>query len=90
MENVTQIVFKVLKDYLTSQEIVCELDNDSILYGADGILDSMGIVNIIVDLESYFSGAGYQIDLTSEKALSLQNSPFQSISTITEFIKRQL
>ena len=50
----------------------------------------MGLVNVIIDIESRFLDEGYEISLTSEKAMSRRNSPFRTISTLAEFIEEQV
>ena len=88
--DIEKIIIEVLAEYLRTQELDHQIDKKTMIFGEEGILDSMGIVNLIVDLEGYFSDKGVELDLTSEKALSLRNSPFRSVATISEFIKSQL
>lgn len=88
--DVKQVVVKVLQEYLLIQEIPGKVEENSVIYGESGLLDSMGIVNLIVDLESYFNDLEIELDLTSEKALSLTNSPFNTVNTLTEFIEKQI
>ena len=88
--DIEKIIIEVLAEYLRTQEIDHQIESETMIFGENGILDSMGIVNLIVDLEAYFSDKGVDLDLTSEKALSLRNSPFRSVATIAEFIKSQL
>lgn len=88
--DINQIIIEVLAEYLRTQEIDHQIDDKTVIFGENGILDSMGIVNLIVDLEGYFSDKGVELNLTSEKALSLRNSPFRSVASIAEFIRSQL
>ena len=88
--DVNKIVIEVLNEYLETQEMDYQIGSDTVIYGEKGILDSMGIVNLIVDLEARFSERGVELNLTSEKALSLRYSPFRSVSSITEFIRSQI
>ncbi len=88
--DVNKIVIEVLSEYLETQEMDYQIGSDTVIYGENGILDSMGIVNLIVDLEARFSEDGIELNLTSEKALSLRNSPFRSVSSIAEFIRSQI
>lgn len=61
------------------------------LYGANGALDSMALVNLIADLEDEVA-AKYQcaISLADERAMSAKRSPYQSIDTLTEAIIERL
>jgi acyl carrier protein len=88
--DIDQIIIEVLLEYLRTQGMDHQVNTETMIFGENGILDSMGIVNLIVDLEACFSDKGVELDLTSEKALSLRNSPYRSVSTISEFIRSQL
>lgn len=60
---------------------------DSILYGNDGGLDSLGLVNLIVSIEENINNEfDVAISLADEKALSQNNSPFRSVDTLAEYI----
>ncbi|MGJ8641133.1 MAG: hypothetical protein ACSHYA_17210 [Opitutaceae bacterium] len=64
---------------------------DSKLYGNDGILDSMALVNLIADLEDAVSEAfGASITLADEKAMSSRNSPFLTVSSISKAIGERI
>lgn len=88
--EVKKIIINVLAEYLQTQELAGKSEEGSIIYGEGGLLDSMGVVNLIVDLESYFSEQGIELDLTSEKALSVRNSPFRTVKALEEFITSQI
>ena len=49
-------------------------------------MDSMGLVNVVIDIESFFHAQGHKIALTSERAMSRKSSPFRSVSTLADFI----
>jgi acyl carrier protein len=90
MENKNQvesIVIKCISDYL------CTIGNNesivsptTVLIGAESILDSIGLVNVIVDIEAELSKNNINVILTSEKAMSRKVSPFRSVSAIVNFI----
>ena len=60
------------------------------LIGSARILDSMGLVNIVVDIETAFLDEDIEISLTSETAMSGRISPFRTIGSLCNFIARQL
>ena len=66
-----------------------KIDNESTeLFGRDGILDSMGLVNLVVALEEVIQERyGVAITLADERAMSRSKSPFQTISSLDEHIK---
>lgn len=61
------------------------------LYGSGGALDSMALVNLIADLEEAIAEQyGAAIALADEKAMSARNSPYRSVSSLTEAILERL
>lgn len=64
-----------------------ELREDTCLLGRESKLDSLGLVNLIVDIEQRLSdGFGVEISLTDERAMSPENSPFMSVKSLTDYI----
>ena len=59
------------------------------LLGADSPLDSLGLVQLVVDLEQGLAKAGLHLSLTDEKAMSQKRSPFASIETLAAFIEQR-
>ncbi|MBU3677822.1 MAG: hypothetical protein FGM54_11680 [Chitinophagaceae bacterium] len=59
------------------------------LFGAESVLDSMGLVHLIVDIEARLRDAGSPVSLISEQAMSQRNSPFRTVATLSEFIASQ-
>ena len=89
-ERVVNLIKSVIKEYYESQEINDAINENTKLFGRNSALDSMGLVNIIIDIESRFLDKGYEISLTSEKAMSRRQSPFRTVSTLAEFIEEQI
>lgn len=91
-EKIQEIVFNTIEMYCVSNAIALaeELTEHTPLIGSNRILDSMGLVNIIVDIETAFLDEGIEVSLTSETAMSGRISPFRSIGSLSSFIARQL
>lgn len=63
------------------------LSHETVLYGLNSRLDSLGLVNLIVEVEQRFQDEhGLAIDLTDEKALSQKSSPFRTVKTLSGYI----
>ena len=61
------------------------------LFGRDGVLDSMGLVNLVVALEEVIQERyGVAITLADERAMSRSKSPFRTISSLAEYIAKLL
>lgn len=84
------ILTSVLNDYFETKEMNEKATEETSLFGKDSVLDSMGLVNVIIDIESRFLDEDLEISLTSEKAMSRRQSPFRTISTLAEFIEEQI
>lgn len=62
--------------------------SETLLFGAMSALDSLAFVSFIVAVEErIFEKCGVQVSLVDEKAMSLKNSPFRTIGTLTEYIE---
>jgi acyl carrier protein len=90
--QINEIVFNVINEFLSSNDIKVEgkINKDTALIGSARILDSMGLVNVIVDIETAFLDEDVEISLTSEAAMSGRISPFRSVGSLCNFIARQL
>lgn len=88
--QIIELVATVVQEYLGTQGVECDVNPQTKLFGDDAVLDSMGLVNIVIDVESEFLDKGIEISLTSEKAMSRSRSPFRTIETIVEFISEQI
>lgn len=90
-QQIEKIVIDVIKDYSLANKIkLPELTKDTALIGSNRIMDSMGLVNVIVDIETAFLDEDIEISLTSEAAMSGRISPFRSIGSLCNFIARQI
>lgn len=91
-EKIQQTVFRVIKEYCDSNDLplLDDLTEHAPLIGSGRILDSMGLVNVIVDIETAFLDEGVELSLTSETAMSGRISPFRSVGSLCGFIARQL
>ena len=66
-------------------------DGDSSLYGVEGVLDSMALVNLIADVEDVIQEKyGVAITLADEKAVSARNSPFLNVRTLTQAVLERM
>ena len=89
-QKINEIVIGILTDYCKSNEIDVEITKDTPLIGSYKIMDSMGLVNNIVDIETAFLDEDVEISLTSEAAMAGRISPFRSVGSLCNFIARQL
>ena len=64
---------------------------DTILFGEDGKLDSLGLINFIIEIEQKIEeNFNVPITLAVEKAMSQKNSPLRSIKTLAKYCSELL
>ncbi|MEZ5197513.1 MAG: hypothetical protein R2764_14290 [Bacteroidales bacterium] len=90
-EQVNTIVKSSISDYLkVIKNIDLELVDDTRLIGGENNIESIDLVSIILDVEEAFRVHEKDISLTSEKAMSIKNSPFRTVSALVDFIYDQI
>jgi acyl carrier protein len=88
--EISNRIVKIVNDYFRTEGIAIEANEQTILFGSDSVIDSMGLVYVIVQVEGQFLDEGFILSLMSDIAMSKRRSPFKTISTLTEFIEEQL
>lgn len=89
-EKIAEVVITSLTDYLESRGENIKVDEQTYLVGRKAVIDSIGLVNIIVDVEGKLLDEDIEITLLSEKAMSQTNSPFKNVGTLTDFILSEI
>lgn len=86
---VSEVLTELMQDF--DVEAPASIGAKTILYGTEGLLDSMALVNLIADLEErVYQEYQKTIVLADEKAMSSRNSPFASIQSLTQAILERL
>jgi acyl carrier protein len=61
------------------------------LFGPHGMLDSLGLVHLIVVLEDRLADLfGVNLTLADDKALSERRSPFRTVGSLTDYVVKRL
>ncbi len=69
------------------KKVAVEEGENAGLYGANGALDSIGLVTLIVAVEQAIEDEmGTTVSLADEKAMSQKHSPFRTIGTLADYI----
>lgn len=87
--TVMELVLVGLRDVLaqSDQPTPDPLGAETILIGKGSILDSLGLVTLIVDLEQKLEDDhGISVTLVNDRAMSQKNSPFRTVQTLTDYI----
>ena len=68
-----------------------EMTGDTELFGENGVLDSMGLVTLVVAVEQAIEDRfDRSVALADEKALSQANSPYRTVTTLADYAVGQL
>ncbi len=63
------------------------LGEDTVLVGNDPVLDSLGVVQLIVEVEQRVEqNHNISVTLANDKAMSARNSPFRTIGVLTDHV----
>ncbi len=64
---------------------------ETVLFGRDGCLDSLGLVTFIVAIETEIEDTrGIAILLADERAMSMTHSPFRTAGRLADYVARRL
>ena len=74
-----------------SKDNKLELSKKTILFGKDGKLDSLGLVNLLVIMEQNIEDEfDVSITIADERAMSQKYSPFRTIGSLADYIEMLL
>ena len=87
--NIESLIYNALDETMESSPKKFEIKKDfkTNLFGGDGALDSLGLVNFLINLEQKIED-NYDVELTiaNEKAMSLKNSPFRTVESLNDYL----
>ncbi len=89
--KIFKIVFATIEEFngIYEQKIPLQLGEDTPLYGKEGMLDSLGLVSLIVMIEQAIENElEVSLILADEKAMSQETSPFLKVSLLVDYIDR--
>ena len=87
--KIIELIYSSIDDLNTQKDIKDQISKteNTIIFGKGGQLDSLGLVNLIVSLEEAVNDFfNIEITLADERAMSLKSNPFQTVSTLTDYI----
>ncbi|MZP29440.1 acyl carrier protein [Heliobacterium undosum] len=85
-DAVVQMIIEALSEQLVETPAE-ELNEETRLFGKEGLLDSVGLVTLIVDVEQKVEDeTGHSIVLADERAMSQKQSPFRTAGALADYI----
>jgi acyl carrier protein len=88
--DVLELIYEVIDELNLDLEPSEQLkkDENSVIFGPESTLDSMGLVNLITLIEQRIEEkTGNFIAIADERAMSMQESPFKTVKTLKEYIE---
>ncbi len=78
----------ILSEYDEDEQISIQgLDGSTRLIGSKAVLDSMGLVSLLIDVEQKINEShNINITIADERAMSQEKSPFRTVNTLTEYV----
>jgi acyl carrier protein len=88
-DRVVECIYGVLDEF--NQELPLGLklskSTETVLYGEAGQLDSINLVHLIVAVEERVETEfGVAVTLADERAMSMRNSPFATVSSLSAYV----
>lgn len=83
MSEISVIISRISKKPIET------LKSETVLIGEGGILDSLGLVELCLQLEDYALDLGFEFDWTSDNSMSRSKSMFRTIDSLTEEFEKQ-
>jgi acyl carrier protein len=90
-ETVSHIVITSLDDALqatSADPAEVSTSDDTPLIGRDSVLDSLGLVQLLADVEQRVQDEfGLMITVADDRAMSQRNSPFRTVAALTDYVE---
>lgn len=84
------LVVKAVEEQLqaANQKITGRINAETPLLGAGRVVDSIGLVTLIVDVENRVAEeVGKSISLMDDRAMSQSKSPFRTVGSLAEYLQ---
>ena len=85
--EIQQLVLTSLRAVLEEGDGQQRLGPETRLVGRDAVLDSLGLVTLIVDIEDRLrTDRGIHVALADDAAMSATRSPFRTVQSLSEYV----
>ena len=63
------------------------VDEATRLFGSNGLLDSLGLVSVVLDVEQQINDhLNLAISIADDRAMSQQRSPFRTVGSLADYV----
>lgn len=90
-DKIESIIYDTMDEVveILPKKINYDKNQDTPLYGGEGLLDSLGLVTFLINLEQKIADEfKMEITIASEKAMSQKNSPFRTVKSLKEYLAK--
>lgn len=92
-DNILKIIYTsidLLNEDLEQDEQITKAET-AVLFGPESVIDSIGLVNLISSIEEILEDElDVYVSLADENVMSLEESPFKTVTTLKEYIKGRI
>ena len=88
-EKIIQVIYTTIDEINQQFDTEEKIDKNinTILFGENGKLDSLGLINLITGVEQNIEDEfDVSITLADERAMSQENTPFKDVGSLAEYI----
>ena len=89
IELISKIIFESIEEHnnISTSDLHLDKSLDSILHGKDSNLDSLGLINLLVDIESRIQeNIDEKLIILDENLLFEYDGPYKSVKSLSEYI----
>ncbi len=85
-DELRDLILTTIRQFTEMPETTA-LDETTRLFGDQTILDSLGLVSVLMDIEQQVNDQlNTSIVIADERAMSQQRSPFRSVGSLTDYV----
>jgi len=85
-DKLRPLLLESIRDYAAQTGLPINTSEDMRLLGRDALVDSLGLVTILASFEADINDTfGTEIVLADERAMSMERSPFRTVSSLVDY-----
>lgn len=91
-EQIEHLIYQAIDELnMTRESAPIEKSETTALYGQQSPLDSVDLVTLLIAIEELLEDdLNIEFTIANDKAMSLKNSPFKSVSSLTQYLVEEL
>jgi D-alanine--poly(phosphoribitol) ligase subunit 2 len=89
--EIVETIVRAMRDNAAGRPLPEPLGEGTVLFGKSGVLDSLGLITLVVEVEAQINDAtGASIVIANERAMSQQSSPFRTVGALAQYVEMLL